>query len=193
MRRPASENCCADIQVCVTPCAMRVNMLIFLTCFGLAGCNGSPAPQPDLQPGDAPVISLGEIGTTADGRCLTRMDPTTETQIVTELVEVQPAVKDENGVVITPAIFRNVTGPKTVPVAEGAQFETVCPQVYTPEFVATLQRALIVRRAYDGEVTGLMDAPTSLALQQFQRGSGINSPLLSMRVARELGIVAVPR
>ena len=164
-----------------------------LAVFVVAGCGQTPAPAPVVPPSGEPVISLGEIETTASGQCFARMAGTTETQIVTDLIEVQPAIKDRNGVVVTPAIFRNVTGPKTVEVGQGPRFETVCPQRYTPDFVATLQRALIVRRAYRGEVTGLMDEDTSLALQQFQRDRGIDSPLLAVGVARDLGIVAVPR
>ncbi len=168
---------------------MMVKRLICLMSFGLVAC----APPLEIARDTMPVISLGEIETQPDGRCFARMAGPTRTDIVTELVEVQPEVKDRNGVVTQPAIFRNVTGPKTVVTGQGARFETVCPQVYTPDFVATLQRALIVRRAYDGEVTGLMDEATSLALQQFQRGMDVDSPLLAMRVGRDLGIVAVPR
>ncbi len=193
MRRPASENCCAWDEVCVTDAIMMVTRLIFLAGFGLSACSGGVEPPVDIAADQAPVISLGAIETDAAGRCFARMAGPTETQIVTELVEVQPAIKDRNGVVTTPAIFRNVTGPKTVRVGEGQRFETVCPQIYTPEFVATLQRALIVRRAYAGEVTGLMDEATSLSLQQFQRGMNIDSPLLAITVARDIGIVAVPR
>lgn len=164
---------------------------VILSAFVLAAAACSrPAPQV-AEP--AALISLGEIDTDTAGRCFAQQDAPTEVQIVTTLIEVQAAVKDRNGVVTSPAIFRNVARPQTVAVGEGARFETVCPQVYTPQFVATLQRALIVRRAYDGAVTGLMDSPTSLALQQFQRGMGVDSPLLAIAVARDLGIVAVPR
>lgn len=158
----------------------------------LSGCAGvPPAPVPDTPPVGA--ISLGEISTDASGRCFARQAGPTQTTVVTELVEVMPEVRDRNGVLTTPGIFRNVTRPRTVQTGEGAPFETICPQIYTPDFVATLQRALIVRRAYDGQVTGLMDEATSLAVQQFQRQRGIDSPLLEIGVARDLGIVAVPR
>jgi peptidoglycan hydrolase-like protein with peptidoglycan-binding domain len=59
--------------------------------------------------------------------------------------------------------------------------------------VSTLQRALLIRRAYDGPITGQYDAATSLAVQSYQRGTGIDSPLLGTTTARELGILAVPR
>lgn len=161
-----------------------------LAVIALMGCG---APVDDAPPDQVGLISLGEISTGADGRCFARQDGVTQTTVVTELVEVEPAVRDRNGVVVTPAIFRNITRPQTVQVAEGAPFETVCPQIYTPDFVATLQRALIVRRGYDGDVTGLMDEATSVAVQRFQRDRGIDSPLLEIGVARELGLVAIPR
>ncbi|MEY1556089.1 peptidoglycan-binding protein [Yoonia sp. R2331] len=172
---------------------MNVKRIVILAGLAVAGCAPAPATGPETPVSGSLVIDLGEIETRADGRCFARAAGQTETQIVTELVEVQPAVKDRNGVVITPAIFRNITGPRTVEVGQGAQFETVCPQVYTRDFVATLQRALIVRRAYDGAVTGLMDSDTSAALQAFQKAMGVDSPLLAVAVARDLGIVAVPR
>jgi peptidoglycan hydrolase-like protein with peptidoglycan-binding domain len=59
--------------------------------------------------------------------------------------------------------------------------------------VSTLQRALLIRRAYDGAITGQYDAATSLAVQSYQRRSGTDSPLLATAIARDLGILAVPR
>ena len=149
------------------------------------------APDPIGTPSAS--IDLGGIRTDAQGRCFASQDGPTETRIVSELVEVVPEVRDANGVVVSAAIFRNQTRPRTVRSGEGATFETVCPQVYTLDFVATLQRALTVRQAYAGRVTGEYDAATSLAVQRFQRARGIDSPLLSVDVARELGVFAVGR
>lgn len=157
---------------------------------GLAACNAIAPAQPASLPADS-VISLGEIETDASGQCYARSAGPTQTTIVTELVEVVPAVKDANGVVVTPAIFRNVTRPQTQRVGAGPRFETVCPQRLTPSFVETLQRALLVRRAYAGPISGDYDDATSLAVQQFQRGMGIDSGLLAVTVAQDLGLVAI--
>lgn len=162
--------------------------LILLT--GLAACQQSALPAPPETSTPGTVISLGAIETDATGRCFARMAGPVQTTIVTELVEVMPAERDRNGVVTSPAIFRNVTRPQTVQTGPGARFETLCPQRLTADFVATLQRALIVRRAFAGPVTGNYDDATSLAVQQFQRNQGIDSPLLSIDVARQFGLVA---
>ncbi|MCA1777238.1 MAG: peptidoglycan-binding protein [Loktanella sp.] len=156
-------------------------------CLALAGCNPT-APETE-----APGIDLGDISTDAQGRCFARAAAPTSTSIVTELVEVLPEVRDANNVVTREAVFRNVTRPRTLRAGQGERFETVCPQIYTTAFVASLQRALIVRQAYTGQVNGLYDAVTASAVQRFQRPRGFDSPLLSATVARDLGVLALGR
>jgi hypothetical protein len=157
----------------------------------LSAC--TPLP-PQSGTGTAPIIvSLGDIETDAKGRCFARTEGPTQTNIISELIEVAPETRDAAGTVINPAVFRTITRPQTVKVGEGSRFETVCPPVYTAAFVSTLQRALLIRRAYDGPITGQYDAATSLAVQSYQRRSGTDSPLLATDIARDLGILAVPR
>ena len=139
------------------------------------------------------VVSLGEIETDATGRCFALTTGPTQTNIVEELTEVVPADVAPDGTVRNPAIFRTITRPQTVTTGPGTRFETVCPPVYTDGFVSSLQRALLIRRAYAGPITGQYDEATSVAVQVFQRGSGIDSPLLAADTARHLGILEVPR
>ena len=156
----------------------------------LAACQTVP---PESGPSGGAVISQGQIETDASGRCYARTERPTETVVVEDLVEVVPEIRDRNGVVTSPAVFRSVTRPQIKSVGDGLRFETVCPQRLTAEVVLTLQRALIVRRAYDGPVNGLYDSGTRAAVQAVQRPAGIDSPLLSVDLARALGVVAVPR
>lgn len=156
-------------------------------CLAVAGC--SPI-DPEAE---AAGIDLGEISTDAQGRCFARAAAPTSTSIVTELVEVLPEVRDANNVIIREAVFRNVTRPRTLRAGQGERFETVCPQIYTTAFVASLQRALVVRQAYAGQINGLYDAATSSAVQRFQRPMGFDSPFLSAKVARDLGVLALGR
>lgn len=157
----------------------------------LLGCAPQPGPAADAP---APiVVSLGNIDTDAAGRCYATTAGPTRTDIVAELIEVVPEERGADGAVANPAIYRNITRPQTVTTGPGTRFETVCPPVYTAAFVETLQRAMLIRRAYDGPITGRYDEATSLAVQVLQRKSGIDSPLLSVGTARALGIVAVPR
>lgn len=156
----------------------------------LAAC--APQPAPDTVPAPI-VVSLGEIETDVAGRCFARTAPPTRTDIVEEMIEVVPEERAVDGSIVNPAVFRTITRPRTVATGEGARFETVCPPAYTEAFVATLQRALLIRRGYAGPITGQYDEATSLAVQQFQRGMGIDSPLLSVTTARDLGLLEVSR
>ena len=155
----------------------------------LAAC----APQAEA-PAPAPIVaSFGAIETDAAGRCFARAAAPTRTDIVEEMIEVVPETRAADGSLVNPAVFRTVTRPRTTAVGEGARFETVCPPVYTEAFVASLQRALLIRRAYEGPITGQYDAPTRQAVQQVQAAAGVDSPLLSVTTARSLGILEVDR
>ncbi len=72
-------------------------------------------------------------------------------------------------------------------------FEIPCKEVLTPEFIASVQRALKARGAYDGSISGEMDPRTRRALRRFQAADGLNSSILSLQTARKLGLIAVPR
>lgn len=72
-------------------------------------------------------------------------------------------------------------------------FETPCPDVLTPDFVAMLQRALAARGFYTGPATGEMDAATRAAIAAYQSKGGLMSDTLSVAAARQLGLIAVQR
>ena len=69
-------------------------------------------------------------------------------------------------------------------------FETPCRSEMTPEFVASLQRALKVRGHYQGPISGEMTARTRRAIRSFQKPQGLDSAILSKAAARQLGLVA---
>ena len=162
-------------------------LFTILAATAVAACS-APMTQPS-----APRLALDGIEVGADGRCTTRALGPSVTRVVTELVEAEPAVVAPDGTEVRPAIFRNVTRPVTTREGEGAPFETLCPQAYSETLVATLQRALIVRRLYTGPVTGTYDAATRAAVQAFQKPQGIDSPLLATRTAQDLGLLAAPQ
>lgn len=166
--------------------------LALAVALALAACAPPPTSAPATVP--APIVmSLGEIETDAAGRCFARMAPPTQTNIVEEMIEVAPESRSPDGTVINPAVFRTITRPQTVAIGIGARFETLCPPIYTANFVSSLQRALLIRRGYDGPITGQFDDATSLAVQQFQRARAIDSPLLAVMTARDLGLLEVRR
>lgn len=70
--------------------------------------------------------------------------------------------------------------------------ETPCAYELTEEFVTDLQRALAARQAYDGPVTGRLDAPTRAALQGWQAAQGHDTDILLIATARSFGLIPYP-
>ena len=68
-------------------------------------------------------------------------------------------------------------------------FRAPCPIDMTPDFIATLQRALKARGYYLSPLTGPLDAATVDAIPRFHTERGLASRQLSLAAARELGIV----
>jgi len=151
----------------------------------------TPVATPDLSPIPPALITDGEIETTATGQCFTRSAPATHTRIVEEQVLVAPAVLASDGSVESPPIFRNQTRPVTEPMGEGTRFQTLCPPEYTPDRIATLQRALKARLAYNGPITGELDDPTRDAIRAYQAPQGYDSPLIQRGIAETLGLVSL--
>ena len=172
---------------------MRPALIVCL--FGLlASCTTVDAPRADAAPiSDAqlPPIPFGTIEATAAGVCFAQAAPKTQTRIITEQIEIVPAVLGPDGDVLTPPVYRDQSRPATEVVQPGERFEAVCPADFTPDRVRTLQRALMARQAYAGPITGVMDAPTGAAIRQFQAAQGLDSPNLKREIAERLGIVPV--
>lgn len=162
---------------------MRAALILLL---GLSSC-GKPAPLP--QP-EAPVIEQGEIETMADGRCFAFSAPLMEPQIIVERVVSAPETTDENGNVLTAAVYRDEEREILVPVGEPERFEVICPQNLSQSFVATVQRALLARGYYVGSVNGLMDQQTRNAILSYQKDQGLRSPNLGVETAIGLGLVS---
>ncbi|MFV0513410.1 MAG: peptidoglycan-binding domain-containing protein [Jhaorihella sp.] len=114
-------------------------------------------------------------------------------ETVTNQVMIQPAEVLSDGTVTRPAIYKTETVQQIVRERRETWFQTPCEQVVTPEFVASLQRALAARQLYRGPVTGVSDARTRAAVRRYQQPMGLDSGILSLAAARELGLVAVER
>jgi len=163
-------------------------MKYIIPLIALGACVTTPKTAPDNV-----LIDMGEIETEISGKCFAKDVSPAVIETVTTQEVVSEEVRDPDGTVIRPATFRTVTRQNIVRERADIRFETVCPQTYTAEFVATLQRALKVRGFYAGLVTGTLDAPTGAALRRFQRNDGPDTPLLAIATARKLGLVAVAR
>ena len=114
-------------------------------------------------------------------------------ETVTEQVVTGEELRDAAGVVVAPASFETKTFQRMVQDREEVWFRAPCAADVTVNFVATLQRALKARGIYLQPVTGVVDAATSDAIRRFQAARGLDSPVLSLAAAKELGISATDR
>ena len=114
-------------------------------------------------------------------------------ETVTEQVLLQPAQVRGDGTVEEPAIYKTETRQAIVQERRVTWFETPCASVQTPDFVASVQRALKVRGLYRGPVTGKMDARPRAAVRAYQKPEGLDSGILSLAAARRLGLATVER
>ena len=53
------------------------------------------------------------------------------------------------------------------------------------------QRALAARGYYAGPITGVMDRRTQAAIRAYQRPQGLDSAMISLAAARQMGLIAV--
>ncbi|MEO1705037.1 MAG: peptidoglycan-binding domain-containing protein [Pseudomonadota bacterium] len=114
-------------------------------------------------------------------------------ETITEAILLQPAELGTDGTVRSPAVYKTETRQAIVRERTEIWFETPCEAALTTEFVSSVQRALAVRGLYRGPVTGEMDRATLSAVRAFQAPQGLDSAILSIAAARQLGLVAVER
>ncbi|SDI37829.1 peptidoglycan-binding domain-containing protein [Alloyangia pacifica] len=148
----------------------------------LAAC---AAPQ--LPEDEAPLPTE----TAADGSCWAREHvPAIYEQVSGEVLVVQAEIA-EDGTVLRAPIYRRTKVPKLVRPRGEMRFEAPCSAQMTPEFIASVQRALAARGEFSGTVTGEMDGATRAAVRRYQAARGLDSAQLSLETARALGLVAV--
>ena len=110
-------------------------------------------------------------------------------ETVTEQVMIQPPQIGTDGRVREPGVFVTEIQQRIVEERRELWFRVPCElQVEDPEFIASLQRALAVRGLYLGPVTGTMTRRTERAVRDFQAPQGLDSDILSLAAARQLGL-----
>ena len=109
----------------------------------------------------------------------------------TELTPARVAVDIETGQteIVRPATYKTDTVQEVIREREDLFFETVCPQFYTERFVKSLQRALHARGFYVKQPSGWFDAETQLGIRLYQKQSGLNSKMLSLKTVEAFGLV----
>ncbi|MYM54749.1 peptidoglycan-binding domain-containing protein [Thalassovita mangrovi] len=157
----------------------------------LAGCdNAAPVPGLPAEPQVTRQMDSAPPGA-APGTCWGKHVVPAIYETVTEQVMLQPAEVLADGTVTQPAIYKTETRQGIVRERKETWFEMPCDTVLTPEFVASLQRALQARGLYHGTPNGEMDARTHAAIRRYQKPQGLDSGLLSIAAARKLGLIAV--
>lgn len=157
-------------------------------CAGVSDPPAADAPEPGVleATGDGPADA-------PPGTCWGRTVSPAVVERVTERVEVTPAKVNPDGTVAEPPVYRSEDRQVIVTPRRSNWFETPCADDQTPDFIESLQRALIARGDYGGAITGQLDPSTRAAIQRYQRRNGLDSPVLSLESARRLGLVAVSR
>jgi len=157
----------------------------------LGACGAS---RPDIGGlGEPEVTRLSQTAPpgAAPGSCWGKNVTPAVIETVTHQVLLQPAQVLVDGTVLQPAIYKTETLQDIVRERRETWFLVPCDRAQTPEFIASLQRALAVRDMYNGRITGEMSAATRAAVRRFQKPQGLNSGILSLAGARKLGLVAV--
>ncbi|MDC0659723.1 peptidoglycan-binding domain-containing protein [Leisingera sp. SS27] len=127
----------------------------------------------------------------APGTCWSKHTSPAVIETVTSQVLAEPAQLDASGRVLRPATFRTETSQQIVRPRQEQWIEIPCPEMMTPDFIRTIQRALAARGLYRGPVHGQMDAATRAAVQRYQAPLGLDSGTLTLASARRLGLIAV--
>ncbi|MCE8546856.1 peptidoglycan-binding protein [Ruegeria pomeroyi] len=171
----------------------RTALFCALAFLGLSACN---AGLPDVDALREPEVSRFTAEAppgAAPGTCWGKQVTPAIIETVTHQVMLQPAEVQSDGSVLRPAVYKTETRQEIVRERKETWFETLCAEEMTPEFIASVQRALAVRGLYRGAPSGEMDARTRAAVRRYQKPQGLDSGILSRAAARELGLVAVER
>lgn len=164
---------------------------LVLAALALTACAGSEGDVARADLGEEVVITdftLGPPGA-RPGACYGKDVTPAVIEQVTERVLVDEAEIGPEGNIITPAQYEERTSHQVVKGRDEIYFETPCPPRWTPDFIASVQRALSARGIYKGEVSGTLDHATRQAIRTFQVQNGLNSGILSTDNARALGLV----
>lgn len=163
---------------------------VFVALCLLSGCGAplSMSSEPDVvQRLDTPPPGA------APGQCWGKHVSPAIVETVTEQILLHPAEILTDGTIAEPAIYKTETRQMIVRERQETWFETPCPADLTPQFNASVQRALKARGQYAGPVNGQLDHRTRAAIRAYQKKQGLDSGILSMAAARQMGLVAVPR
>jgi hypothetical protein len=157
---------------------------------GLAACNATGDITAIGEPPLAQTHGQAPPGA-APGTCWGKDVTPAVIETVTERILLQPAEVLADGTIVAEPVYKLETRQAIVKERRELWFETPCESQLTPDFIASVQRALKARGVYHGPETGVMDARTRRAIRLYQQPQGLDSGILSLAAARKLGLVAV--
>jgi hypothetical protein len=158
---------------------------------GLTACASTTSDSGAL--GEPQVMRLSQVAPPGakPGTCWGKNVTPAIIETVTHQIVVQPAQVMADGAGAHPAIYRTETLQEIVKERQETWFLVPCASTMTPEFIASVQRALAARGYYRGDISGKMSAGTRAAVRRFQKPQGLDSDILSLATARNLGLVAI--
>lgn len=170
---------------------IRAVLLLGGLAVALAGCQQGRVEGPGDLALKGELVRLKDDGPpkAKEGECWASSVTPAVIETVTEQVLLTEEVRDESGAVIEPATYQTHTQQRMVQEREEVWFRAPCDADMTAQFVASVQRALKARGIYQEAVSGVYDAATAEAVRRFQEPKGLDSPVLSLAVARDLGLV----
>lgn len=158
--------------------------------FAMGACE-APLPVPGVgEPDIIQIRSTPPPGSPA-GACWGQETHPAVVETVTEQVVLQPAQVRSDGTVDVPAVYKTETNQRIVKERRELWFRTPCPDELTEEFVSSLQRSLMARGLYSGQINGRMDRQTRRGVRNYQAPLGLDSGILSLAAARKLGLAVV--
>lgn len=166
---------------------------LVLATFALAACD---APSAITRAGGEPdLLHLTQTAPpgAAPGTCWGKTVEPAIVETVTQDILVQPAQVSSSGTIQAPPIYRKEVRQQITEPRKENWFQTPCHTDLTPEFVASIQRALAVRGYYTGTISGKMDARTRAAIRKFQAPQGLDSGILSVAAAQKMGLWTIRR
>lgn len=89
-------------------------------------------------------------------------------------------------------IYQTETSQSIIEERQEVWFQVPCQNVMTREFISSVQRALSARGYYTGAITGRLDSRTAKSIRLMQVPLGIDSQVLSILGAQNLGLVTIP-
>jgi len=112
-------------------------------------------------------------------------------ETVSHKVLLQPAQISSDGRIQAPPIYKTEEMQHVVQPRQEDWFQVPCAAQMTPDFIASVQRALEARGYYRGPISAQMDMRTRAAVRRYQQAQGFDSAVLSTAAARKLGLIAV--